>query len=85
VNIIRFLRPGGAVLPGILVMLNDVDSEIESLNVVFEANETVTFKSALDGGCPHKHRFTATFYVHFPAFVKSRYFQAPVSNITDTV
>jgi molybdopterin converting factor small subunit len=49
-NPVRFLGPGGAVLPGILVMLNDVDSEIEGLNVVLKACDTVTFISTLHGG-----------------------------------
>jgi molybdopterin converting factor small subunit len=47
---VRFLGPSGGVLPGILVMLNDVDSEVEGLDVALNAGDTVTFISTLHGG-----------------------------------
>jgi molybdopterin converting factor small subunit len=47
---VRFLSPTGGVLPGILIMLNDVDSEIDGLDVVLKVGDTVTFISTLHGG-----------------------------------
>jgi molybdopterin converting factor small subunit len=47
---IRFLGPNGGVVPGILIMINDVDSEIEGLNVELKNGDVVTFISTLHGG-----------------------------------
>ena len=47
---IRFVGDNGQVLPGILIMINDADSEIEGLDVVLNQNDNVTFISTLHGG-----------------------------------
>ena len=47
---IRFVGEGGAVVPGILIMLNDTDSEIEGLDTVLKPGDSVTYISTLHGG-----------------------------------
>lgn len=47
---IQFVGDNGRVRPGILIMINDVDSEIEGVNVVLKQNDNVTFISTLHGG-----------------------------------
>ena len=47
---IPFVGDNGRVRPGILIMINDVDSEIEGVNVVLKQNDNVTFISTLHGG-----------------------------------
>ena len=46
----RFIGENGTLLPGILVMINEVDSEIDGTDVVLEKNDNVTYISTLHGG-----------------------------------
>ena len=46
----RFIDSNGTLLPGILVMINEVDSEIDGTDVVLEKNDNVTYISTLHGG-----------------------------------
>lgn len=45
-----FVGDDGRVRPGILIMINDADSEIEGLDVALKANDNITFISTLHGG-----------------------------------
>jgi molybdopterin converting factor small subunit len=47
---IRFVNQAGAVVPGVLIMLNDVDSEVEGLDTVLSSGDVITFISTLHGG-----------------------------------
>ena len=47
---IRFITETGSVVPGILIMLNDTDSEIEGLDTVLKTGDCVTYISTLHGG-----------------------------------
>ncbi|KAK8892076.1 Ubiquitin- modifier 1 [Tritrichomonas musculus] len=47
---IDFIGENGHVLPGILIMINDVDSEIEGLDAVLKPKDNITFISTLHGG-----------------------------------
>lgn len=47
---IKFITEDGSVLPGILIMINDADSEIEGLDVDLQNKDNVTFISTLHGG-----------------------------------
>ena len=46
-----FLVPGGNVRPGILVLINDSDWELEGcLDYVVQSGDTITFITTLHGG-----------------------------------
>lgn len=47
---IRFINKDGEVLPGVLVMINDVDSAINGMDYVLNEKDTITFISTLHGG-----------------------------------
>ncbi|OHT00186.1 hypothetical protein TRFO_33219 [Tritrichomonas foetus] len=47
---IRFVDDKGQVVAGILIMLNDTDSEIEGLDKVLCQKDIITFISTLHGG-----------------------------------
>jgi len=47
---VRFVNLQGETIPGILVMLNDVDSEVEGLDAVLKRDDIITFISTLHGG-----------------------------------
>jgi molybdopterin converting factor small subunit len=47
---VRFVNASGSVLPGILIMLNEVDSAVDGLGAVLGNNDVVTFISTLHGG-----------------------------------
>ena len=47
---IRFVGPKGDIMPGILIMLNDTDSEIEGLDTILKPGDCVTYISTLHGG-----------------------------------
>ena len=46
----RFLDEKGQLLPGILIMINDVDSELEGLDYVLQNGDNITYISTLHGG-----------------------------------
>ena len=46
----RFIGDDNNILPGILIMINDVDSEIEGLDVILKNGDNITFISTLHGG-----------------------------------
>lgn len=47
---IRFTDKAGDVLPGVLIMVNDVDSALCGMDHALEEGDTVTFISTLHGG-----------------------------------
>ena len=47
---IRFINEQGHVVPGILIMVNDTDSEIEGPEALLKEKDVVTFISTLHGG-----------------------------------
>ncbi|EAY17366.1 hypothetical protein TVAG_319610 [Trichomonas vaginalis G3] len=46
----RFLAENGHLLPGILVMINDADSEIDGMDQKLSSGDHITFISTLHGG-----------------------------------
>lgn len=46
----RFLAENGKLLPGILVMINDADSEIDGIDQKLSKNDHIVFISTLHGG-----------------------------------
>jgi len=46
----RFVADDGSILPGILTMVNDVDSEIGGVDVAINKGDSITFISTLHGG-----------------------------------
>ncbi|KAH0790607.1 ubiquitin-related modifier [Histomonas meleagridis] len=47
---IRFTDSNGNVLPGVLIMVNDIDAAIEGVDSVLSEKDTITFISTLHGG-----------------------------------
>lgn len=46
----NFITDDGSVRPGILVMINEVDSELEEPDAVLKNGDNITFISTLHGG-----------------------------------